>query len=90
MYNQAQLLAQLQRAQMLQQAGRLDQAWSAIAPLRASIANHGQGLRLFALVAQAAGQIDHAIDALRRIIAIEHEPRKSSALGRPARQHGAP
>lgn len=74
MFNQAQLLAQLQRAQMLHQAGRTDEAWRAVAPLRAGLANHGQGLRLFALVAQAAGQIDPAADALRRIIAIEREP----------------
>lgn len=74
MVNQAQLLAQLQRAQMLHQAGRVDEAWRAIAPLRPGIADHGQGLRLFALVAQAAGQVDPAADALRRIIAIEREP----------------
>ena len=74
MINQAQLLGALQRVQMLQQAGRIGEAWTAIAPLRGSIDDHGQGLRLFALVAQAAGQIDPAAEALRRIIAIEREP----------------
>lgn len=74
MFNQAQLLAQLQRAQILHQAGRFNEAWNVVSPLRAALADHGQGLRLFALVAQAAGQIDPAVDALRRIIAIEREP----------------
>jgi len=74
MINQAQLLAQLQRGQMLHQAGRIEEAWRAIAPLRAAIADHGQGLRLYALVAQAARQVDPAADALRRIISIEREP----------------
>ena len=74
MINQAQLFAQLQRAQTLHQAKRFEEAWSAIAPLRLGIANHGQGLRLFALIAQAAAQIDPAADALRRIIEIEREP----------------
>lgn len=74
MINQAQLLAQLQRGQTLHQAGRFDEAWRAVAPLRAAIADHGQGLRLFALVAQAAGEVDAAVEALRRIIVIEREP----------------
>lgn len=74
MNSQAQLLAQLQRAQMLHQAGRIGEAWSAIVPLWAALSDHGQGLRLFALVAQAAGEIDPAAEALRRIIAIEREP----------------
>lgn len=74
MIDQAQLLGQLQRVQMLQQAGRIGEAWTAADPLRAAIDNHGQGLRLYALVAQAAGQVDAAAEALRRIIAIEREP----------------
>lgn len=74
MLNQANLLAQLQRVQMLQQAGRIGEAWTAITPMRAAIDGHGQALRLYALVAQAAGQVDPAADALRRIIAIEREP----------------
>lgn len=45
-----------------------------VAPLRASIANHGQGLRLYALVAQAANDVDAAAEALRRIIKIERDP----------------
>ena len=74
MINQAQLLGALQRVQMLHQAGRIDEAWRALLPLRAAIDDHGQGLRLFALVAQAAGQLDPAADALRRILVIEREP----------------
>ncbi|HEV2043350.1 MAG TPA: tetratricopeptide repeat protein, partial [Sphingomicrobium sp.] len=74
MINLADVQMQLQRAQGLYQARRVAEAWTAIAPLRAAIADHGQGLRLFALVAQAAGQVDPAADALRRIIAIEREP----------------
>ena len=74
MINLADVQMQLQRAQGLYQARRVVEAWAAIAPLRAAIADHGQGLRLFALVAQAAGQVDPAADALRRIIAIEREP----------------
>jgi tetratricopeptide (TPR) repeat protein len=74
MTDQAQLLGQLQRVQMLQQTGRTGEAWTAIAPLRAAIADHGQALRLYALVAQAAAQVDPAAEALRRIITIEREP----------------
>lgn len=74
MINQAQLLGQLQRIQMLHQAGRIDEAWTAIAPMRGAIDGHGQGLRLYALVAQGAGRVDPAAEALRRIIAIEREP----------------
>lgn len=74
MINQAQLIGQLQRAQMLHQAGRAAEAWTAIAPLRSHINHHGQALRLYALVAQGAGQVDAAADALRRILIIEREP----------------
>jgi tetratricopeptide (TPR) repeat protein len=74
MINQAHLLGQLQRVQSLHQAGRVSEAWTAIKPLRAAIGDHGQALRLYALVAQAAGQVDPAAEALRRIIAIEREP----------------
>ena len=74
MINQAQLLGALQRVQMLHQAGRIDEAWRVLLPLRAAIDDHGQGLRLFALVAQAAAQLDPGADALRRILVIEREP----------------
>ena len=74
MMNATQLQARLQHAQSLQQAGRIDEAWRTIAPLKASIANDGQALRLYALIAQAAGEVDPASDALRRIILIEREP----------------
>ncbi len=74
MINQAQLLGQLQRVQQLHQSGQTGAAWAAVAPLRSAIGDHGQALRLYALVAQGAGQIDPAADALRRIIAIEREP----------------
>jgi len=74
MINQAQLLGALQRVQMLHQAGRIDEAWRGLAPLRPAIADHGQGLRLYALVAQAANDTDAAAEALRRIIALEREP----------------
>lgn len=65
---------QLQRAQSLFQGGRQSEAWRLVAPLRPSIANHGQGLRLYALVAQAAGDIDASTEALRRIIVVERSP----------------
>lgn len=74
MLTATQVQNQLQRAQALFQGGRQGEAWAMVSPLRAAIADHGQGLRLFALVAQAAGQVDPAADALRRIIAIEREP----------------
>ncbi|MEO8141486.1 MAG: putative 2OG-Fe(II) oxygenase [Sphingomicrobium sp.] len=74
MINQAHLLGQLQRIQLLHQAGRAAEAWTDIAPLRAGIADHGQALRLYALVAQGVGRVDPAAEALRRIIAIEREP----------------
>ena len=67
-------MPQLQRAQALLQAGQAAQAWLLLAPLRAAIDGHGQALRLYALVAQAAGRIDEAIAALKRIAALEGQP----------------
>ncbi len=74
MLNQAQLFGSLQRIQALQQSGRQAEAWQAIAPLRRAIGDHGQALRLYALIAQGAGQVDAAAEALRRIIVIERDP----------------
>ena len=74
MLNAASLQSQLVRAQSLQQAGRLAEAWTAIAPLRASIDRHGQALRLYVLIGEGVGQIDPAIDALRQIIRLERDP----------------
>ena len=70
----AAVLRQLQRAQALHQAGRTGEAWTILAPLRAAIDAHGQGLRLYALVAQAAGRPAEAIAALERVAALEGEP----------------
>lgn len=64
----------LARAQMLAQAGRMGEAWAAIAPAKAAIWNNGPALRLYALIAQNAGQDGAAIDALERIVAIENGP----------------
>jgi tetratricopeptide (TPR) repeat protein len=64
----------LAHAQKLAQAGRMSEAWSAIAPARSAIWSHGQALRLYALIAQNAGQDDEAIAALERIVAIEKAP----------------
>ena len=74
MVNPAQLQSQLLRAQSLQQSGRLVDAWAVIAPLRQAIDNHGQALRLYALIAQASGNIDEAAAALQRILTIERDP----------------
>ena len=74
MTNPAQLQSQLLRAQSLQQAGRVADAWALIAPLRKAIDQHGQALRLYALIAQGAGQIDQAAEALKRILTIERDP----------------
>lgn len=74
MLNAASLQSQLFRAQSLHQAGRLPEAWTAIAPLRSAIDRHGQALRLYALIAQGAGYPDMAIEALRHIIGIERDP----------------
>ena len=74
MLNAAQIDQQLQRAQALAKGGRIGEAWTAIAPLRAAIDNHGGALRLYAFIAQNAGKPDGAIDALRRICVIERDP----------------
>ncbi len=74
MTSPAQLQSQLLRAQSLQQAGRLAEAWALIAPLRKAIDQHGQALRLYALIAQGDGKIDEAADALKRILTIERDP----------------
>ena len=67
-------MPQLQRAQLLQQQGRIGEAWSALAPLRSAINGHGQALRLYALVAQSAGRIDDAVGAMERIAVLERDP----------------
>lgn len=72
--NLAVVLPQLQRAQSLFQAGRTTDAWYLLAPLRTAIEDHGQALRLYALVAHASGRIDQAIDALKRVAALEGDP----------------
>ncbi|WP_309602628.1 putative 2OG-Fe(II) oxygenase [Sphingomonas sp.] len=74
MLNAAALQSQLIRAQSLQQGGRVADAWAAIAPLRKAIDQHGQALRLYALIASAVGEVDSAVDALRRILTIERDP----------------
>ncbi|HJS41099.1 MAG TPA: hypothetical protein VJ763_06815, partial [Sphingomicrobium sp.] len=70
----ASIMPQLQRAQMLQQQGRIGEAWTVLAPLRSAIDGHGQALRLYALVAQSAGRIDDTISALKRIAVLERDP----------------
>ena len=67
-------MPQLQRAQLLQQQGRIGEAWSALAPLRSAIDGHGQALRLYALVAQSASRIDDAVGAMERIAVLERDP----------------
>ncbi len=64
----------LQRAQSLAQAGRMSEAWAAIQPLRSAIDRHGGALRLYAFIAHNNGQSAAAIDALKRICAIEGNP----------------
>ena len=68
------VMPQLKRAQMLYHAGRVGEAWTALAPIRNAIDGNGQALRLYALVAQSAGRIDEAIAALERIAALEGAP----------------
>ena len=68
------VMPQLQRAQVLLQAGQAGQAWLLLAPVRVAIDRHGEALRLYALVAQAVGRIDDAIGALKRIAALEGDP----------------
>lgn len=74
MLDSTDLQSRLLRAQSLQQGGRAAEAWTIIAPLRKSIDHHGQALRLYALVAQAVGEVDSAADALRRILTNERDP----------------
>jgi tetratricopeptide (TPR) repeat protein len=70
----ADIMPQLQRAQAMLQAGQAAQAWLLLAPMRQAIDRHGQALRLYALVAQAAGRIDDADSALKRILELEGTP----------------
>ena len=74
MLTATQVQMQLQRAHAMFEGGRQSEAWTMLAPLRPSIAKHGQGLRLYALIAQAVGDTDSAAEALRRIIDIEQAP----------------
>ena len=68
------VLPQLQRALALHQAGKNAEAWMIAAPLRQAIENHGQALRAYALMAGAVDRADEAIDALKRIAALEGDP----------------
>lgn len=70
----AAITPQLQRAQAMLQTGQAAQAWLLLAPLRPAIEQHGQALRLFALVAQSVGRVDDTITALKRICALEGDP----------------
>ena len=66
--------AGLNGAEALLRAGRAIEAWQAAEPLRRSIDQSGPQLRSFASIAIAAGQIDPAVDALRRAATIEGNP----------------
>jgi len=68
------ILNQLQRAQDLYNAGRAGEAWNILVPLRSAINNHGQALRLHALVAKSVEDFYAAAQALIRIMALENEP----------------
>jgi len=57
-------LGQIQRAELLLQAGRGSEAWLSVAPLRQAIDRHGKALRSYARMAMAVGQIDAAVAAL--------------------------
>ena len=74
MLNPAQTEATLRESQRLAAAGRHSEAWAAIAPLRPAIDRHGGALRLYALIAHHVRNTDAAIDALRRIVALENAP----------------
>lgn len=74
MIDSAALQSRLIQAQHLAAAGRAAEAWTMIAPVRAAIDRHGQALRLYALIAHQSGHLDQAIDALRRIVALENAP----------------
>ncbi len=66
--------ARLNGAEALLRAGRAVEAWQAAAPLRRSIDQSSPQLRSFASIAIAAGQVDPAVDALRRAATIEGDP----------------
>lgn len=74
MIDSAALQSRLMQAQGLAAAGRAVEAWTAIAPVRAAIDRHGQALRLYALIAHQNGHLEQAVDALRRIVALENAP----------------
>lgn len=56
------------------QMGQAIPAWSMLAPLRPAIDEHGDALRLYAQAAFAAGRIDDAVAALRRVAHLESHP----------------
>ncbi|MEO7815124.1 MAG: tetratricopeptide repeat protein, partial [Sphingomicrobium sp.] len=66
--------ARLNGAEALLRAGRAVEAWQAAAPLRQAIDQSSPQLRSFAGIAIAAGQVDPAVDALRRAATIEGDP----------------
>lgn len=68
------ILNQLQRAQDLYNAGQATDAWNIMAPLRSAIDDHGQALRLHALVARSVEDFHAAAEALIRLLALENEP----------------
>ena len=74
MIDAANVQARLIQAQQLAASGRSSEAWPVIAPLRAAIERNGQALRLYALVAHHTNRIEEAIDALKRIVALENAP----------------
>ena len=74
MLTSTQIQLQLNRANGLFQGGRTAEAWTILAPLYASIEGHAGALRLFALVAHAAGRTDDAVTALKRIAVLENDP----------------
>ena len=74
MIDAANVQARLIQAQQLAAAGRGNEAWMAVAPLRLAIDRNGQALRLYALAAHQTGRMNEAIDALKRIVALENAP----------------
>lgn len=72
--NIAAIMPQLQRGQALFQSGRTVEAWTVLAPLRMAINGHVQALGLYALAAQAAGRIDEAVEALKRLSVLQNDP----------------
>ena len=67
-------LGQIQRAELLLQAGRGSEAWLSVAPLRQAIDRHGKALRSYARMAMAVGQIDAAVAALLQAAKLENDP----------------